>query len=148
MVSMNFAVRPPSPRAFRSSEMFCDRLLSSTKLSGHTFLINSSLPTICPPRSTSADSVSKSFGVSATSVSSRDSVPSAASSRKGPNSYEHGFGFSMILHVSSRSWTRPAFEDGCQDFIRLQLDFRQDIQGCLAYPPFRADLPTVQNYVR
>ncbi len=76
---------PPACNARRSCEMFCERLFSSTKLSGQTRRISSSLPRQWPLFSTSATSVSNAFGVSGTGCPSRSSSPSRVSTTKGPN---------------------------------------------------------------
>src|SRR5215212_2943355 len=68
--------------------MLLSRLFSSTKASGQTSAINSSLLTRRPPRRTSAANVSNAFSVSGTRSPARVSKRSDASSRNGPNSYK------------------------------------------------------------
>src|SRR6185295_19481361 len=71
------------------SEMLLSRLFSSTKASGHTSAINSSLLTRWPSRRTSVASVSKAFSVKGTRAPSlRDSKRSAVSRRNAPNTYK------------------------------------------------------------
>src|SRR5262245_41508169 len=67
--------------------MFCVRLLSSTKVSGQSDCINSSLLTTRPLFSTSTSNVSKTFGGSGVIRPSRINNRSSTSRRNGPNSY-------------------------------------------------------------
>src|SRR5438128_12354647 len=75
-------------KIFLKRETFLARFTSSTKVSGQTFFISSSLSITCPPCSTNTNNVSKAFGVSGMWCSSRRSRRSVASRRKGPNSYK------------------------------------------------------------
>src|SRR5213083_3074678 len=85
---MYLASPDDSPSALRKSEMFLASVASSTKVSGHSPLINSSLGRSRPELSTSATSVSKTLGARDTAFPSRNNLRSAASRRNGPNSFE------------------------------------------------------------
>ena len=69
--------------------LFLDELILwlSTKLSDHTRFISSSFSTMCPLLSNSISNTSNAFGVIGSGLPSRRSTRSAASKRKGPNSY-------------------------------------------------------------
>ena len=74
------------PSALRNTYTVCERFDSSTKLSGHSRLINSSFASISPRRSTNRNSASKAFGWRGTGSPPRSSRRLAGSRVKGPNS--------------------------------------------------------------
>src|SRR5262245_66020244 len=103
--------------------MFCVRLLSSTKVSGQSDCINSSLLTTLPLFSTSTSNVSKTFGGSGVIRPSRINNLSSASRRNGPNSYNclvcfcitnYGNFFRIILQTA---WNTLGYSGGFRNDI-------------------------------
>src|SRR6516164_5673620 len=113
MVSMYSRPLVASLKIFLNNETCFATFPSSTKVSGQTFFINSSLSTKCPAFSTRKSRASKAFGGSGKGFPSRSRRHSSASRRKRPKPYK----CLVFLFITPR-----------KEFFRISSRFRKDCE--------------------